>query len=87
MPISVSLLIHSICFCLGNESDSDLDYDDLDDIVVPSDADDFLDDDDGADVEDDHSIASSTTTISTGIKSSRGKYLIFFQIRCKNVIM
>ena len=34
---------------------------------MPSDADDFLDDDDGADVEDDHSIASSTTTISTGI--------------------
>lgn len=51
----------------GNESDSDLDYDDLDDIVVPSDADDFMDDDDGAsDGEDDHSVASGTTTISTG---------------------
>ena len=53
----------------GNESDSDLDYDDLDDFVVPSDADDFLDDDDGGgddDGEDDHSVASTATTASTG---------------------
>ena len=71
-------------FCLGNESDSDLDYDDLDDIVVPSDADDFLDDDDGADVEDDHSIASSTTTISTGMISCRGKYSS--NKKCKNQV-
>jgi len=52
---------------IGNESDSDLDYDDLDDIVVPSDVDDFMDDLDGGDSgEDDHSVASSTTTLSTG---------------------
>jgi len=65
-PESGSPLLTNDDSNIGNESDSDLDYDDLDDIVVPSDADDFLDDDDGADVEDDHSIASSTTTISTG---------------------
>ena len=50
----------------GNESDSDLDYDDLDDLVVPSDADD-LDDDDGESGGDDHSVASTNTTVSTGI--------------------
>lgn len=52
---------------IGNESDSDLDYDDLDDLVVPSDADDFDDvDDDGESGGDDHSVASTNTTMSTG---------------------
>ena len=44
------------CSSKGNESDSDLDYDDLDELVVPSDADDFMEDDDGggdSDSEDD----------------------------------
>jgi len=52
---------------IGNESDSDLDYDDLDDLVVPSDSDDFEDvDDDGESGGDDHSVASTNTTMSTG---------------------
>eukprot|EP00092_Neocalanus_flemingeri_P038130 GFUD01041502.1.p1 GENE.GFUD01041502.1~~GFUD01041502.1.p1 ORF type:complete len:823 (+),score=239.66 GFUD01041502.1:63-2531(+) len=48
---------------IGNESDSDLDYDDLDDIVVPSDNDDFMDDDGLVD-EDDQSVHSTATTVS-----------------------
>merc|ERR1719397_2390051 len=50
---------------IGNESDSDADYDDLDDLVVNSDGDDFMDEDDMGD-EDDKSVTSTATTISTG---------------------
>merc|ERR1719507_2593833 len=50
---------------IGNESDSDADYDDLDDLVVNSDGDDFMDEDDVGD-EDDKSVTSTATTISTG---------------------
>merc|ERR1719228_2148038 len=50
---------------IGNESDSDADYDDLDDLVVNSDGDDFMDEDDAVD-EDDKSVTSTATTISTG---------------------
>jgi len=50
---------------IGNESDSDADYDDLDDLVVPSDGDDFMDEDDVGD-EDTKSVTSTATTISTG---------------------
>jgi len=48
---------------IDNESDSDLDYDDLDDILVPSDTDDFMDDD-GVMDEDDQSVHSTATTVS-----------------------
>lgn len=51
---------------IGNESDSDADYDDLDDLVVPSDGDDFMDEDDDGGDEDDKSVTSTATTISTG---------------------
>jgi hypothetical protein len=63
---------------VGNESDSDLDYDDLDELVVPSDAE---DDDDGggdSDSEDDHSVASATTTMSTSSVGSNTPSLVSF---------
>ena len=54
---------------IGNESDSDLDYDDLDDLAVSSDVADFIDDDFAGDSdEDDTSVVSSTTSASTGIE-------------------
>jgi hypothetical protein len=56
-----------------------LDYDDLDELVVPSDADDFVDDDDGggdSDGEDDHSVASATTTMSTSSVGSNTPSLV-----------
>jgi len=67
---------------IGNESDSDADYDDLDDIVVPSDAEggqDFMDDidDDDGDLEDDtRSVTSTATTMSTGSVGSNTPSLV-----------
>ena len=56
---------------IGNESDSDLDYDDLDDLAVSSDVADFIDDDFAGDSdEDDTSVVSSTTSASTGTDGS-----------------
>jgi len=60
---------------IGNESDSDLDYDDLDDIVVPSDNDDFMDDDGVLD-EDDQSVHSTATTVSDSSACSNTPSLI-----------
>ena len=60
---------------IGNESDSDLDYDDLDDIVVPSDTDDFMDDDGVVD-EDDQSVHSTATTVSDSSACSNTPSLI-----------
>jgi len=59
---------------IGNESDSDLDYDDLDDIVLPSDNDEFYDDD-GVD-EDDKSVHSTATTVSDSSACSNTPSLI-----------
>jgi len=67
---------------IGNESDSDADYDDLDDIVVPSDNEggqDFMDDidDDDGDLEDDaRSVTSTATTMSTGSVGSNTPSLV-----------
>jgi len=60
---------------IGNESDSDLDYDDLDDIVVPSDNDDFMDDDGVVD-EDDKSVHSTATTVSDSSACSNTPSLV-----------
>eukprot|EP00090_Calanus_glacialis_P043063 TRINITY_DN7623_c0_g1_i2.p1 TRINITY_DN7623_c0_g1~~TRINITY_DN7623_c0_g1_i2.p1 ORF type:complete len:740 (-),score=223.94 TRINITY_DN7623_c0_g1_i2:33-2252(-) len=60
---------------IGNESDSDLDYDDLDDIVVPSDNDDFMDDDGVVD-EDDISVHSTATTVSDSSACSNTPSLV-----------
>lgn len=60
---------------IGNESDSDLDYDDLDDIVVPSDNDDFMDDDGVVD-EDDRSVHSTATTVSDSSACSNTPSLV-----------
>ena len=59
---------------IGNESDSDADYDDLDDLALPSDNDDFLDDD-GVD-EDDKSVHSTATTVSDSSACSNTPSLI-----------
>ena len=60
---------------IGNESDSDADYDDLDDIALPSDNDDFIDDDVEPD-EDDKSVHSTATTISDSSACSNTPSLI-----------
>jgi len=60
---------------IGNESDSDLDYDDLDDIVVPSDNDDLMDDDGVVD-EDDKSVHSTATTVSDSSACSNTPSLV-----------
>ena len=60
---------------IGNESDSDLDYDDLDEIVLPSDNDDFMDDDGVVD-EDDKSVHSTATTVSDSSACSNTPSLI-----------
>lgn len=59
---------------IGNESDSDLDYDDLDDLALPSDNDEFLEDD-GVD-EDDKSVHSTATTVSDSSACSNTPSLI-----------
>lgn len=61
---------------IGNESDSDLDYDDLDDVAVSSDVADFIEDDYVGSDEDDTSIVSSTTSLSTGSLSSNTASLV-----------
>jgi len=62
---------------IGNESDSDLDYDDLDDLAVSSDVADFIEDDFAGDSdEDDTSVVSSTTSLSTGSVSSNTPSLV-----------
>jgi len=60
---------------IGNESDSDADYDDLDDLALPSDNDDFLDDDGDPD-EDDKSVHSTATTVSDSSACSNTPSLI-----------
>jgi len=60
---------------IGNESDSDADYDDLDDLALPSDNDDFMDDDIDPD-EDDKSVHSTATTISDSSACSNTPSLI-----------
>ena len=60
---------------IGNESDSDADYDDLDDIALPSDNDDFLDEDGDPD-EDDKSVHSTATTVSDSSACSNTPSLI-----------
>jgi len=63
---------------IGNESDSDADYDDLDELVLPSDNDDlFEDEDEGVDLEDDaRSVTSTATTMSTGSVGSNTPSLV-----------
>ena len=60
---------------IGNESDRDADYDDLDDLALPSDNDDFMDDDIDPD-EDDKSVHSTATTISDSSACSNTPSLI-----------
>ena len=60
---------------IGNESDSDADYDDLDDLALPSDNDDFMDDDGDPD-EDDKSVHSTATTVSDSSACSNTPSLI-----------
>jgi len=60
---------------IGNESDSDADYDDLDDLALPSDTDDFMDDDGDPD-EDDKSVHSTATTVSDSSACSNTPSLI-----------
>jgi hypothetical protein len=77
----LSLPVYTYGMITGNESDSDLDYDDLDELIVPSDADDFMEDEDGggdSDSEDDHSVASATTTMSTSSVGSNTPSLVSF---------
>ena len=60
---------------IGNESDSDADYDDLDDLVLPSDNEE--DDDEGVDLEDDtRSITSTATSMSSGSVGSNTPSLV-----------
>ena len=70
---------------IGNESDSDADYDDLDDLALPSDTDDLMDDDGDPD-EDDKSVHSTATTSEEVWKydevSSVGELRFFFLISC-----
>ena len=60
---------------IGNESDSDADYDDLDDLALPSDTDDLMDDDGDPD-EDDKSVHSTATTVSDSSACSNTPSLI-----------
>ena len=60
---------------IGNESDSDADYDDLDDLALPSDNDDFIDDDVEPD-EDDKSVHSTATTVSDSSACSNTPSLV-----------
>ena len=60
---------------IGDESDSDADYDDLDDLALPSDTDDFIDDDVEPD-EDDKSVHSTATTVSDSSACSNTPSLI-----------
>lgn len=61
----------------GNDTDSDLDYDDLDELVVNSDMEDLMDDEDGIEGgEDDQSVASTVTTMSTGSVGSNTPSLV-----------
>lgn len=61
----------------GNDTDSDLDYDDLDELVVNSDMEDLMDDEDGIEGgEDDQSVASTMTTMSTGSVGSNTPSLV-----------
>ena len=68
---------------IGNESDSDADYDDLDDLALPSDNDDFLDDD-GVD-EDDKSVHSTATTVSDSSACSNTPSLIGESAEANNI--
>jgi len=68
---------------IGNESDSDADYDDLDDLALPSDNDDFLDDD-GVD-EDDKSVHSTATTVSDSSACSNTPSLIGESVEANNI--
>ena len=62
--------IHETGLLMTFDIFSDLDYDDLDDLAVSSDVADFIDDDFGGDSgEDDTSVVSSTTSLSTGVVS------------------
>merc|ERR1719193_2961001 len=70
---------------IGNESDSDLDYDDLDDVAVSSDVADFIEDDYVGSDEDDTSIVSSTTSLSTGSLSSNTASLVGETIESVNL--
>jgi len=70
---------------IGNESDSDLDYDDLDDIVVPSDNDDFMDDDGVVD-EDDKSVHSTATTVSDSSACSNTPSLVGESLEASNEV-
>ena len=60
---------------IGNESDSDADYDDLDDLALPSDTDDLMDDDGDPD-EDVKSVHSTATTVSDSSACSNTPSLI-----------